>query len=47
MTDRTRDERIAANIRAAMRLIKQGFAAHAEGLLRETLEMMENDNANS
>jgi len=47
MTDRTRDERIAANIRAALQLMKQGFAAHAEGLLCETLEMMEKDNANS
>jgi hypothetical protein len=42
MTERTRDERIAANIRAALRLIKQGFSAHAEGLLQETLEIMEN-----
>ena len=32
--------RVADNISAALRLIKQGFAAHAEAVLNETLDMM-------
>ena len=32
--------RMADNIGAALRLIRQGFAAHAEAVLNETLEMM-------
>ena len=32
--------RMADNISAALRLIRQGFAAHAEAMLNETLEMM-------
>ena len=32
--------RLADNIGAALRLIRQGFAAHAEAMLNETLEMM-------
>jgi len=32
--------RMADNISAALRLIRQGFAAHAEAMLNETLDMM-------
>lgn len=32
--------RVADNISAALRLIKQGYAAHAEQVLNETLDMM-------
>ena len=32
--------RVADNISAALRLIKQGYAAHSEALLNETLDMM-------
>ena len=32
--------RMADNISAALRLIKQGYAAHAEAVLNETLDMM-------
>ena len=35
-----RRARMADNISAALRLIRQGFAAHAEAVLNETLEMM-------
>ena len=35
-----RRARIADNISAALRLIKQGYAAHAEAVLNETLDMM-------
>ena len=32
--------RVADNISAALRLIRQGYAAHAEQVLNETLAMM-------
>jgi hypothetical protein len=32
--------RVAGNISAALRLIRQGYAAHAEQVLNETLDMM-------
>ncbi|MFN7882997.1 MAG: hypothetical protein ACK5PF_08300 [bacterium] len=32
--------RVADNIRKAQRLIKQGYAAHAEQVLNEALDMM-------
>ena len=35
-----RRARMADNISAALRLIKQGYAAHAEAVLNETLDMM-------
>ena len=31
---------VADNISAALRLIRQGYAAHAEAVLNETLDMM-------
>ena len=32
--------RVADNISAALRLIRQGYSAHAEAVLNDTLDMM-------